>query len=494
VTREVAVSFYRACVGAATAAAFVNCGEPATPVPEPLDARITITPDSLTAWVLDTVVVTLQYQGLDRDSLMKLPVSWSASDTALVDLLDGAGPVARLVPRRAGQVFVTARVGDASDTAQVVGWEEGESLIVREWAASTLTFTQSVAVGADGRVHLLRYENAILAFDGDLTPAWETPRFGPGWMNVAIADDGSVIVPSAGGLVALSPAGVLLWEDTTFSTIESAPAVDTRGHVWLGGRLDQGSSPATYGIAHYDPTGVRVAFTGTLTVKVPPVIVRDSVVVIGDLGARAFGISRRDSILWVDTLPSPLRYFAPSVAGDGRTVYLPTRDGPVIALDGLTGDSLWVWDGAGIPTSPLVDADGVIYVQTAGSLVALEPDGSVRWRADSLDNDYGVNRLGAPALAGGGVLYVACKTDLCAVNTADGSVRWRRALPSGVPAGSMAGTILILPDSSILFSTINPLGFGPAYLVKLRGRFPLAVAPWPVDGGDLRRTRRGPVP
>jgi outer membrane protein assembly factor BamB len=488
------MAFHRACL-AAIAAALVGCGDPATPVPDPLDARITITPDSQTAWVLDTVVVTLQYEGPDRDSLMKLAVIWTASDTALVAPLNGDGAAARVVPRQAGQVFFTARVGDACDTAQVVGWQEGEPLIVREWAASTQTFMQSPAVGAGGMVYLPRYEDAILAFGFDLAPAWEIPMYLPGWMNVAITDDGSVIVPSLAGLFALSPAGAPLWKDTTFSAIESAPAIDSQGHVWLGGYRDQGSLPYTYGVGHYDGTGARLAFIETgPTIKVPPVVVADSVIVIGDLTSQVFGISRQDSVLWVDTLPSPLRYFAPSVAGDGRTVYLPTRDGPVVAMDGLTGAIHWVWDGWGAPLAPIVDADGAIYVQTFGTLVALEPDGSVRWRADSLNAYYGVNALGAPALAGGGVLYVACQTDLCAVNTADGSVRWRRALPGGIPAGTIAGAILILPDSSILFSTINKGTPGPAHLVKLRGRFPLADAPWPVDGRDLRRTRRGVVP
>jgi outer membrane protein assembly factor BamB len=343
-------------------------------------------------------------------------------------------------------------------------------------------------------VYLLRYEDEVLAFDRALTPTWQQPIYAPGWMNPAIADDGSVIVPSMDGLFALSPAGVVRWKDTTVSAIESAPAIDGQGHIWLAGHLGQGPTQ-TWGIAHYDAVGTRAAFIEIgRTIKVPPVVVLDSVVVIGDLSGRSFGISRTDSILWVDTLPSPLRYFAPSVAGDGQTVYVPTRDGPVVAMDGLTGAVLWIWDGLGPPTSPIVDTDGSIYVQTQGGLVALRPDGSVRWQADSLNGLYGVNALGAPALAGGGVLYVACQTDLCAVNTSDGSVRWRRTLPSDVPANTLGGTILILPDSAILFSTINTGAGGPAHLVKLRGRLPLAAAPWPVDGRDLRRTRRGPVP
>jgi outer membrane protein assembly factor BamB len=123
---------------------------------------------------------------------------------------------------------------------------------------------------------------------------------------------------------------------------------------------------------------------------------------------------------------------------------------------------------------------------------SLAADGAVRWQADSLYGGQAVYAGGAPALAGGGILYVACQWDLCAVNTADGSVRWRRPLPGN----GIAGAIFILPDSSLVFQTVTEMGGGsrPSYLIKLRGRFPLADAPWPVDGGDLRRTQRGHTP
>ena len=164
-------------------------------------------------------------------------------------------------------------------------------------------------------------------------------------------------------------------------------------------------------------------------------------------------------------------------------------------MNGLTGERLWVWD-AGYrdgPLTPAVDRNGVLYVQTRAALTALGPDGVVHWSADSLAGHHWVNAGGAPALAEGGVLYVACGTDLCAVRTADGSVRWRRPLPFP----GIAGPIMIAPDSSIVFITLGsaiplPAGYDSARVVRLRGRFPLADAPWPVDGGNLRRTRRAP--
>lgn len=124
-------------------------------------------------------------------------------------------------------------------------------------------------------------------------------------------------------------------------------------------------------------------------------------------------------------------------------------------------------------------------------LVALNPGFSIKWEADSLGGTYNnENAGGGPALAAGGVLYVACGLDLCAVNTADGSLRWRKSLP----VAGMPGQIVIMPDSSILFATINQVAGASGdsvYVLKLAGRFPLADAPWPVDGGDLRRTRGG---
>ena len=465
-----------------------------------LNATITLTPDSAAGWVPEGITLRVQISGPDADSLRKQPVWWSSVDPNLVALARLSDTSAVAIPQHDGVAQVIATVGDVADTAKIVCWEEGAPLAVTEYSTSTLTFTQSVAVGADGMIYLPTYEDALLAFDADLAPAWEFPMLGPGWMNVAIADDGSVIAPSLGGLVALSPGGTLLWQDTTLSTIESAPAIDREGQVWLGGFPGMGSLAETYGVAHYDATGNRIAFVGTgYTIKVPPVIVGDSVVVIANIDGRVFGISRADSILWVDTLPRALRYFAPAVAGDGRTVYLPGNYGPIVAIDGFTGEVFWSWGEGllGAVSPPIVDADGTIYVQAQGRLVALNPDGSVRWIADSLKSYNGPSASTAPALAAGGVLYVPCLWDVCAVNTSDGSVRWRHSLPSQVTAGLIAGTILVLPDSSILFATIShllPSEMGPGYPVKLRGRYPLADAPWSVDGGDLQRTRRGRTP
>jgi outer membrane protein assembly factor BamB len=496
---------YLSGLGAAICAALlVSCSDsPVVPTSQgqgpgqSLNATITLTPDSAAGWVPEGITIRVQISGPDADSLGKLPVWWSSVDPNLVALAEPSDTAVLAIPQHDGVAKVIATVGDVADTAKIVCWEEGAPLAVTEYSADAWTATQSVAVGADGMIYVPRFDHdpALLAFDSELELAWEIPMWPTLW-NVAIKDDGNLVLGRTGAVEVLSPTGALLWEDTTFASYDAAPAVDRRGHVWIGGYVGQDT---LRGFAHYDATGARVAALLHTAHRAAPVIVQDSVVVTGY--DRVYGISLEDSVLWVDTFSgfNSLYSWGPSVGADGRTVYLPLKT-HLVAVDGLTGDILWTRQASvegwvGYPSAPIVDTDGTIYM-LYGNLVALNPDGSVRWRADSLGNNHGPYAAPAPALAAGGLLYVPCQNDVCAVNTADGSLRWRHALPSEVSAGTMAGQIMILPDSSILFSTVwlGASGTGPAYLIKLRGRYPLADAPWSVDGGDLRRTRRGHMP
>lgn len=206
-------------------------------------------------------------------------------------------------------------------------------------------------------------------------------------------------------------------------------------------------------------------------------MVGDSIVVWG-AGAEVWATTPDGVVLWSDSLPQGVRFINPSVVPTGSFVF---------AIDALTGlrTAQWSIGDSEYPVAPIVDLDGTIYVQTAKRLVAFNPDFSVRWEKQSLGGAHHFNSAGGPALAAAGILYVNCATDVCAVNTADGSLRWRRSLPGpGSP-----GHIAIGPDSSLTFAMHVALP-GSSFIYKLRGRFPLANAPWPMDGGGPARTRR----
>jgi outer membrane protein assembly factor BamB len=494
---------YLSRLGAAMCVAvLMACSEaPVVPPPsgngstQPLDASITLTPDSSLQWVPDAITISVQISGPDADSLGQLPVWWSSTDPNLVALAEPTDTSVVAIPQHDGVAQVIATVGDAADTARIVCREEGAvlatTLVVRINYFGTPAFSPDGSIVVFGGEDYLR---SVLAFDRGFAPLW-TFAVGVEYRNAAIGEDGNVFVGGS-GMTALSSAGARLWEDATVFNLDAAPAIDGRGDAWLGGYLRGGDGPA---LAHYDGSGLVAATplpSGTNPVHLPPIIVGDSVVIVGG-DHYLVGISLSDSILWVDTLPgsqSRVGYAPLSGAGDGRTIYVPAKEGPVFAIDGLTGAVNWSWRDAHhqvtwYPLAPIVGSDGSVYVQTSATLVALTPDGAVRWQADSLyGNQVVYDDGGAPALASGGILYVACQSDLCAVNTADGSVRWRRSLP----VTGYAGAVFILPDSSLVTQTVNHSGV--SYLVKFRGRYPLAEAPWPVEGGDLRRTRRGHTP
>jgi outer membrane protein assembly factor BamB len=461
-----------------------------------------IAPDTVTGWVGETVLFRVTADvgtevGSPRD------LTWVVADPGIAVFVETGDAGALVLVRGSGTTVVTVRAGALTARADLTGIAEGELLTYHTlgWGA----LIQSPSLDEFGNLHMLPIwprDNAgptpgqtLLSLYPDLTLRWEAPRrpslamFAP-----AVGADGALYFSAGDYTAAYSLDGSQLWEDTTHTSGETAPAIGPGGRVYVAGRPLLGS-PETWAIAAYDPAGTRLFRTPAFgdEIKVGLTIVADSVVVGADRGNRAFGLSLSGALLWVDTLPSPVGFFSPSVGADGRTVYFPGAE-HVVAVDALTGERRWVWQAEGRwPLTPVVDGVGVLYVQTQAAVTALNPDGTVKWSADSLGGRHYYSVGGAPALTDAGVLYVGCRIDLCAVRTADGSVRWRRPLPFPGPPGP----IMVARDSSIVFVTLGLLPYGGGLtdstrVVRLRGRFPLADAPWPVEGGNLRRTRRAP--
>ena len=452
------------------------------PLDASLDASIVLSSDTVAGWTTDTVQVVAIRQGPDAARLPLDSVRWRVTDTTIASIVAREDSVVHLAIHAPGETVVEARFDTLQAAAVVTAIAAGEVLALYAWSAAR-TWVNGVAIAKDGTGYLLRTDPAaLLAIGPDLEPRWEVPL--PGAipvMSPAIGSGGTIYATAYGFTGAFLPDGSVLWQDTTMGNGETAPAVDGAGDVYVAA-TSVGFHARFF---RYDATGrSTLLFEPRAGVKAPPVIVGDSVVVWAS--RMVWGVSRTGSLVWVDTLPGSSAYFAlyfaPSVGRNG-TVYIPTRN-RVLAYDGYTGQQLWGVSTFGSPTAPVVDVDGTIYVQTDSDLTALNPDGTVRWQV-AVGGGHSIHSGGAPALAEGGILYVGCGAAVCAVRTADGSVAWRRDLPvPGIP-----GPLAIAPDSSIVFTTVMVAG-DSAYVVKLRGRRPLADAPWPMDGGNPQRTRR----
>ena len=73
---------------------------------------------------------------------------------------------------------------------------------------------------------------------------------------------------------------------------------------------------------------------------------------------------------------------SPALSPDGRRVYCAEGGDTLVATDALTGRRLWAQPlGANLLAAPTVANDGTIFVN-AGAVVAMTPQGMVRWRQD----------------------------------------------------------------------------------------------------------------
>ncbi len=178
-------------------------------------------------------------------------------------------------------------------------------------------------------------------------------------------------------------------------------------------------------------------------VRVPPAVVGDTVYTVGlstdGEEYSLFALSTDDgTVRWEYELVRGTQA-APAVA-DG-TVYVTDTEGRVAAVSAADGTERWTrtFERIGLQNRPVV-ADGAVLVGVGnyelfqfGGLYALETaDGSTRWR---VDGDSAAPTM--PAAANGSAFYVAFPDgggELRSVSLADGERRWREPL-DGVATG-----------------------------------------------------------
>ncbi len=94
---------------------------------------------------------------------------------------------------------------------------------------------------------------------------------------------------------------------------------------------------------------------------------------------------------------------SPAVGTDG-TIYAPSEDGNLYALNPADGSLKWQYDfynDFGI-SSPALGTDGTIYIgSTDENLYALNQDGSLKW---TYSTGWGI--YSSPALGANGTIYI----------------------------------------------------------------------------------------
>ncbi len=167
---------------------------------------------------------------------------------------------------------------------------------------------------------------------------------------------------------------------------------------------------------------------------------------------------------------------SPAIDADG-TIYVGCGDSHLYALTDGGQDTVtekWAFNtGSSVSSSPAIGADGTIYVGSHGYLIALNPDGTLRW---ALSLGY-VALPSSPAVARDGTIYVGSEEGSCQAGTAhshlfavnpNGTVRWGFPTNGWVyssPAIGADGTICV--GSSY---NCHPVNNGNLYAINPSGR------------------------
>lgn len=232
-------------------------------------------------------------------------------------------------------------------------------------------------------------------------------------------------------------------------------------------------------------------------INASPVITPDGSVVVVDDSGYVNCLNSSGGLSWRYLLNTGV-VSSPAVDGNGN-VYVGTDQGDLIALS-AQGALLWTYH---VPTqyndinsSPVIDQDGNVYFGCEnGRLYKLNSNGQLAWEYDF---GTGVSISSTPLLTADGVIYIAATVDtvtekLWAINL-DGNLRWELPLQaSGVQRrGGQPRRLAIdlfpspVVDQYGIVYIATPSGY--VYAIAGRSGGYLMPSSWPMFRHDQRHT------
>jgi outer membrane protein assembly factor BamB len=345
-------------------------------------------------------------------------------------------------------------------------------------SSSPAVSTQAVYVGCNSGLVGGDRLYAVNMMDGSLL--WEasidasTLAFSS---SPAVAADGTVYIGSAFKIVAFNATtGSRAWEYTTRNWIRSSPAIAPDGTIYVGS--DDGS---LYAI---NPDGTKkweVALGGEIHSS--PAIAADGTVYVGSTNDTLYAIDPNypaNPILWQTQFEGDVES-SPALGADG-TLYVGTGafDYSLYAINTADGSKKWGFKATGsIKSSPAIGPDGTIYIGSKDAhLYAIDPLGNQKW-ALKLDLGGGfVDVDASPAVGADGTVYVGSRDKFFYAIDPAGTIK-----DSFQTGGSIYSSAAIGDDGTLYFGSDD----NNLYALT-SGQLGAASSPWPMFRHDARHT------
>ncbi len=264
--------------------------------------------------------------------------------------------------------------------------------------------------------------------------------------------------------MSISPQPVLTWANLSCSAYD--PNGDPLSYTWTIGGID---SIATGNSALWASPGIPGEFNVSVAVSDGlTTVTGTSAVSVRSAapwprfhrGLQGTGLSSVDTSTTTGTLrwsyPTGAWITTSPVIGADGTVYVGSRDGNFYALN---SEGSFKWSstvGIWITSSPAIGSDGTVYVGSYdNSLLALNPTGTLKW-----SYPMGGTVYSSPAIGADGTIYVGSLHNGLYAISPDGSKKWSYPMGGAVnnaPAIGADGTIYVGTGDHYLYA-LNPDG------------------------------------
>ena len=274
--------------------------------------------------------------------------------------------------------------------------------------------TSAPALSEDGTLYVGSWDDGLYAFNSTTgQKKWRCDVGGTIASSPAIDNDGTIYVGTMrgfdkGDIVAINPSGSIKWIYPTGYLITCDPAIGDDGIIYIGSGDD-------YFYA-MNPNGtLKWRFETGHYIKGPASIADDGTIYVGSYDDYLYALYSNGTLRWKTKIGTGTET-NPSIANDG-TIYV--GDDKLYAVNPSNGSIKWSLnlgnDRFIFKSCPTISADGIIYIGViigivgypeGGELLAVNPDGTERWRKQI--SNYVVDS--SPCIAEDGTIYIGSES------------------------------------------------------------------------------------
>ena len=278
-----------------------------------------------------------------------------------------------------------------------------------KWRFKTdgLILGSSPAIDEDGTIYVGSWDTKLYAINPNGTLKWAVGTGGSIFSSPIIGEDGTIYFGHVNNnIVAVNPNGTIKWSYPTGNRIYSDPCIGNDGTIYIG-------SDDTYLYAMNPDGTLEWRFKTGEFIKAPPSIADDGTIYIGSYDDYLYALYPNGTMKW----KCPIGYgtaLNPSIASDG-TIYVGWDYLYAVNPNGTIKWSFYIGENRHIDgSSTAISADGTIYFGTnigdagGGEIIAVNPDGTERWR--KMIADEWVDS--SPSIAEDGTVYIGSAYDI----------------------------------------------------------------------------------